>query len=529
MSTSEPATGVADPPFISTTLVNKWFGTVHAVRDVSFVARGGAVTAIVGENGAGKSTLMKILSGVESPDSGSLQVHGRPARFATTRDATRGGVGMVYQETALVPALTVWENVVLGSEYSRRGSLDRRACRERVRELSRLHGLPVPLDAVTSELPVSVQQQVEILKVLHRSVDIIILDEPTSVLTPQESRGLFEAVERLKAEGKAILFISHKLGEVIEIADSLWIMRQGQVVAQRARGDTDVAELARLIVGGDLPEMVGRERVDDAERILSVEDVTCRSMPGRRQVANASFDVRAGVITGVAGVAGSGQDELVATISGITPPISGSVTFKGLDTVVIDARSSPSESVRRLREAGIAYLPADRNGVSSIPNRPLWASAISGRHWRPPYVNRWHWLRRNKARGLASQIISDFNVRAQGPNSPPRLLSGGNLQKFLAGRELMAAPKLLIAEEPTRGIDIGSARLVRQRIREVANGGGAVVLVSTDLDELLELCDDVIVLFSGRVVAHEPRAGLTAERLGQAMTGTGGSAGGDQR
>jgi len=499
--------------------ISKSFGSNKALDDVSVIAPRGRVTAVVGENGAGKSTLMKVLAGVVEPDAGSVTIGGERKSFRTTREAALSGVGMVYQETALVPELSVWENIILGWEPVGAGAtLSKHRARRDVIELSERYSLPVPVDALVRDLPVSVQQQVEILKVLHRQADIVILDEPTSVLTPQERVGLFDAMTNLQAEGKTILFISHKLDEVLNTAHHVTVMRKGRVVASQDNRDLDRRSLARMIVGRDVAPIERRAAPALGRVVLDVSSVALGALHEGPGIRGASLQVRQGEVVGLAGVSGSGQYELVQAIAGLETPDRGSVVFDGTREVRIDAKSNSAQSVSALRAAGIGHIPADRNLVGSLRGRPLWYSAVAGRLHEPEFCRRGI-IRIKTARALASDIIAAGDVVASGPDAHPESLSGGNLQKFIAQRELMLKPVLLLAEEPTHGIDIGAAREVRQKLRQVAADGGAVLVASTDLDELLEMCDRIIVIFDGRVVLDKVRAACTEEMLGAAMTG----------
>ncbi|MBU2663776.1 ABC transporter ATP-binding protein [Actinoplanes bogorensis] len=498
--------------------ISKSFGDVRALDDVTVTAPQGRVTAIVGENGAGKSTLMKVLSGVVTPDRGTVRIGGVERHFRTTRDATLAGVGMVYQETALVAAMSVWENVVLGWEPGQRGILRRKHARRTVGELAERYSLPVPLDAHAGDLPVSIQQQVEILKVLYRNADVVILDEPTSVLTPQEREGLFAAMLNLQAEGKTLLFISHKLDEVLASAHHVTVMRHGRIVSSQRNDELDRRGLARSIVGRDIAPIDLGTRPERGATVLSVQHVELGALHEGPGIREASFEVARGEVVGVAGVSGSGQHELLQVISGLVAPDAGTVVLDGRTRKEVDSASDPAATLPALRKAGMSHIPADRNAVGTLRRRPLWFSALVGRLDDPEYCRRGV-IRRPAARALAERIIREGGVKASGPDALPESLSGGNLQKFIVQRELLSDPVLLVAEEPTHGIDIGAARDLRQKLRDVAADGGAVLLASTDLDELLETCDRIIVVFDGRIVLDADRQDCTEESLGAALTG----------
>ncbi|TAM66976.1 MAG: ABC transporter ATP-binding protein [Microbacteriaceae bacterium] len=500
--------------------LSKSYGSVHAVRSASLQLMPGQVTAIVGENGAGKSTLVKMLAGVEAPDEGTISMQGRQVRFRSARDAAVAGIGMVFQETALVPQLTVWENVSLGWETSSRlRGIDKRASLKRLAAIARDYGLAVPAERRIRGLPVSMQQQVEILKVLYREAEVIILDEPTGVLTPQEARGLFKAIRVLRDAGKAVIFISHKLNEVLEISDIIYVMRAGEVVASAAPGQMAPRDLAHLMLGNELPIVERSKPKSGLATVLTMNKLVCSKFGSADQmIGPINLELTAGTVLGVAGVAGSGQDEFIATLTGLRAPAEGGILFHGNAAVSLEPGNAQSQSVRTLRNAGMAYVPSDRGSVATLSSRPLWISAIAGRQRSPRFD--WHgFVRRKSAREFARQIIRDGQVKAHSVESLPGSLSGGNLQKFIVARELADQPLLLIAEEPTRGIDVGSAVMIRQQIRDLASRGCAVVAASTDLDELMDISDRIVVFFDGSIVAEMERNDATVELVGAAMTG----------
>jgi len=500
--------------------LRKSYGSVHAVRSASLSLQAGQVTAIVGENGAGKSTLVKMLAGVEAPDGGTISVHGKKVQFRSARDAAISGIGMVFQETALVPQLTVWENVSLGWETSSRiRGIDKHAIVDRLSAITKEYGLFVPAERQVGALPVSMQQQVEILKVLYRDAEVIILDEPTGVLTPQETEGLFKAIRVLRDAGKAVIFISHKLNEVLEISDIIYVMRAGEVVASATPGQLAPRDLAQLMLGNDLPIVERVKPEAGLPTVLEVSDLVCSKFGSAEKVIGPiNLRLSAGSVLGVAGVAGSGQDEFIATLTGLRPAVSGRIAFQGKHSVVIEPGPAQSRSVRALRGAGMAYVPSDRGSVATLATRPLWVSAIAGRQRNPRFD--WHgFVRKRKAREFAREIIRDGQVKAHSVESLPSSLSGGNLQKFIVARELADNPQLLVVEEPTRGIDVGSAIGIRQRFRDLASSGCAVVVISSDLDELMEVADQIVVFFDGAIVAEMDRNDATVESVGAAMTG----------
>lgn len=500
--------------------LQKSYGAVQAVKSATVSLAAGKVTAIVGENGAGKSTLVKMLAGVETPDSGTIEISGARVRFHSARDAALAGVGMVFQEMALVPGLKVWENVVLGWESRTLKGLDKHVIESRMDKIATEYGLRVPINAQVDDLAVSLQQQVEIAKVLYREAEIIILDEPTGVLTPQEAQGLFRAMRTLRDAGKSVIFISHKLNEVLDIADEIYVMRAGEIVAHTTPGDMAPRDLAKLMLGNELPT-VSREAVGELSvtPVLETRGLECTQLGSPIPVGPVNLSVRGGEVLGIAGVAGSGQDEFIATVTALQPALRGEVLFNGFKSVVVDQNAVPHRAVRELRDAGLAYVPSDRGKVATLETKPLWFSAVAGRQWQRRFTKKSGILSKKKARSFAQSIIADGAVKASGVEAHPASLSGGNLQKFIVARELASTPRVLIAEEPTRGIDVGSAVGIRQRFRDIAASGSAVIVVSSDLDELMDVSDRIAVFFDGKVIAEMDRSDATVERVGAAMTG----------
>lgn len=495
----------------------KSYGAVRANVDVSFDVRKGAVHAVIGENGAGKSTLMRMLSGAEHPDDGRIFLNGRPVRLANPREAARHGIGMVYQDLTVAPSLSVWENIVLGAEPSVHGFIAAARARSDVEAMIERYGMRLPAAASTGDLPLAQQQQVEILRALYRGSDILILDEPTAILTPTEAAQLFGAIRRLSKQGATVLFVGHKLPEITAIADQITVMRNGRALETLENSEVDVAKLARLIVGRDL-EAIAHQARSPGEIRLEVEKI--RAEGAKSGVMDISFACRAGQIVGIAGVAGNGQSELAGALSGMIPISAGRVSLKGATAnLVLDANSTGgADSVRRLREAGLSVIPQDRRGTGSAASEPLWYSMFAGRFWRWR-TSRLAMLDSRRAKRATREIVWRLGVKADTIDARPSQLSGGNLQKFIIGREFSDNPSVLLAEDPTRGVDIGASRLIRQEIRRMADAGAAVVLISTDLDELLEIADDLIVLSGGRVNGRFPRSDVTPEALGRAVAG----------
>ncbi|HST64990.1 MAG TPA: ABC transporter ATP-binding protein [Mycobacteriales bacterium] len=492
--------------------ITKRFPGVVANRDIDITVQAGTVHAIVGENGAGKSTLMKILYGMQKPDEGTIEVDGRPAAFSSPSDAIAAGIGMVHQHFMLADNLTVLENVVLGAEPGGFGRLDSRAARRRIREISDSYGLGVEPDRMVEDLGVGDRQRVEILKVLYRGARILILDEPTAVLVPQEVEELFGNLRGLKAEGITILFISHKLDEVLAIADEITVVRRGTTVATVLPADVTARRLAELMVGGELPSPETRESTVRPEVVLEVSGLTVGGTGGGRAVlSDISLRIHAGEVLGIAGVEGNGQAELVDAIMGLRPS-TGSIRLGDRDLSRLDTRHR--------REAGIGFIPEDRHRQGLLLEAPLWENRILGHQTRKPNVSG-PWIDRHGARADTERIVREYDVRTPGIDVPASALSGGNQQKLIIGREMSGNPVLLLAAHPTRGVDVGAQAQIWDALRAARADGLAVLLISADLDELIGLSDTIEVILRGRLVGSaDPRA-VTPEELGSAMTGAG--------
>jgi general nucleoside transport system ATP-binding protein len=492
--------------------ITKRFPGVVANRDINIVVRRGQVHAVVGENGAGKSTLMKILYGMQRPDEGSISIDGREVAFHSPSDAIEAGVGMVHQHFMLADNLTVLENIVLGSEPTRAGMLDFGAARSRIKEISDNYGLDVEPDLLVEDLGVGDRQRVEILKVLYRGARILILDEPTAVLVPQEVEELFDNLRELKSEGLTVLFISHKLDEVLEVADEITVIRRGTTVATVEPAGVTARELAELMVGSELPTPETRESTVTDEVLLRAEGMTVRAVDGRALLEDASFVIHRGEVLGIAGVEGNGQAELVEAIMGMRPLAAGSIRLGEVDL--------SGWGVRRRREHGIAYIPEDRHRHGLLLDSPLWENRILGHQTEPPNV-KGPWIDRAGARKDTQRIIEAYDVRTPGIDVLAASLSGGNQQKLIVGREMSGDPKVLIASHPTRGVDVGAQAAIWDHIRAARRSGLAVLLISADLDELIGLSDSIKVILRGRFVADVDPSDVTPEALGSAMTGAG--------
>jgi general nucleoside transport system ATP-binding protein len=487
--------------------IGKRFPGVVANHDVDVTIRGGTVHALIGENGAGKSTLMKILYGVQKPDGGTISVDGKVVSFGSPTDAIAQGIGMVFQHFMLADNLTVLENVVLGAEKLH-GIGD--GARQAVAEISTRYGFGLDPDELVERLGVGDRQRVEILKVLYRGATIIILDEPTAVLVPQEVDALFANLRELKHEGHTILFISHKLDEVLQIADDITVMRRGTTVGEAKPDEITKRQLAELMVGSELPTPETDESTVTTDLELELVEVTLTDDRGRNLLTDISLRIHRGEVLGIAGVEGNGQAELVETIMGMRDPSDGTIWLAGQDMT--------NWTTRRRREAGIAYIPEDRHRHGLLLDAPLWENRILGHQTQPPVV-KGPWINRVGAREDTERIMHEYDVRAPGIDTLSRALSGGNQQKLIVGREMSGDPVLLIAAHPTRGVDVGAQAAIWEHLKKARRDGLAVLLVSADLDELIGLSDRINVILRGRLVGEFDPQSVTPQDLGAAMTG----------
>jgi ABC-type uncharacterized transport system ATPase subunit len=490
--------------------VTKIFPGVIANDDVSLVLQRGEIVALLGENGAGKSTLMNVVYGLLSPDAGQILVDGQPVRIRRPRQAIDLGIGMVHQHFMLVETLTVTENIILGREIARSGVIDLAAARAAVCELSERYGLAVEPDARIMDLPVGMQQRVEILKALYQGARILILDEPTAVLTPQEATELFSVVRSLVSEGLSVVLITHKLDEVLLAADRVVVMRDGKVVGETRPSETDEISLARMMVGRDVVLRVDKTEAAPKEIALEVKDLHVEDDRRLEAVKGMSFDVRRGEIVGIAGVSGNGQTELVEAIVGLRRPRSGTVTLLGHDITHATARSTIA--------AGVSHVPEDRQRRGLVLEFDLAENIILGDHRSMPYSKR-GFMRPSAIGEVARKRISDYDVRTPSMNVLAGNLSGGNQQKLVLAREMGRDPELLIAAQPTRGLDVGAIEFVHRRILAERDSGKAVLLLSLELEEVMSLSDRILVVYGGRVVAEFASGGADAETLGVYMTG----------
>ncbi|WP_069464806.1 ABC transporter ATP-binding protein [Actinacidiphila rubida] len=499
------------PPAVELRGITKRFPGVVANHDIEITVRSGTVHALVGENGAGKSTLMKILYGMQKPDEGTIAVNGEQVTFGDPGDAIARGIGMVHQHFMLADNLTVLENVVLGSE--KLYGIGSRA-RAKIQEISDAYGLGVRPDLLVEDLGVADRQRVEILKVLYRGARILILDEPTAVLVPQEVDALFDNLRELKAEGLTVIFISHKLGEVLSVADEITVIRRGTTVGNADPEHTTTKQLAELMVGSELPSPETRESTVTTERMLTVDGLRLAEVDldgVERIVLDAiGFTIHKGEVLGIAGVEGNGQAELVETIMGMRVPDGG--------TVVLDGEDISRVPTRKRREDGIGYIPEDRHRHGLLLEAPLWENRILGHVTERPN-SKGFLIDTAAARRDTERIVAEYDVRTPGIEVTAASLSGGNQQKLIVGREMSHLPKLLIAAHPTRGVDVGAQAQIWDQIRQARREGLAVLLISADLDELIGLSDTLRVMYRGRLVADADPATITPEELGSAMTG----------
>jgi general nucleoside transport system ATP-binding protein len=489
--------------------VTKRFPGVVANRDVTFSVAPGTVHAIVGENGAGKSTLMKILYGVLRADEGTILVNGTAVSLHSPADAIDAGIGMVFQHFMLADNLTVLENVVLGAE--RRHGIGERA-RAEIERISGEYGLDVQHDDLVADLGVGRRQRVEILKVLYRGARILILDEPTAVLVPQEVDELFDNLRELKSEGLTVIFISHKLDEVLSVADSITVIRRGATVATVDPASVTSRELAELMVGSELPSPSTEESTVTDRPVLTITDLTFAGADGRDVLSDISLTIHAGEVLGVAGVEGNGQAELVEAVMGMRDPSAG--------RILLEDKDISDWHTREIREAGVGYIPEDRHRHALLLDAPLWENVMLGHQTQAPNV-KGIWVDAAGAQASSERIFAGYDVRTPSIHVTANSLSGGNQQKLIIGREMSHTPKVLIAAHPTRGVDVGAQAAIWDQIKKARREGLAVLLISADLDELIGLSDTIRVILRGRLSGEFDPDIVTSEDLGAAMTGAG--------
>jgi simple sugar transport system ATP-binding protein len=500
---------MTDAPLLELRGITKQFPGVLANDHVDFDLRKAEVHALLGENGAGKSTLMNILYGLYHPDEGEIRLNGKPVRIGSPRDAIDLGIGMVHQHFMLIPVMTVAENIVLAAEPHNGPFLDLGTAEERVRDLSARFGLAVRPEARIERISVGMQQRAEILKALYRGADILILDEPTAVLTPQEAHELFEILRSLQADGKSIIFISHKLNEVLEIADRITVLRLGEKIDTVPREGATPEGLARMMVGREVVLRVEKAPAQPAEPLLVVENLTVLDDRGLEAVRDVSFEVRAGEIVGVAGVDGNGQSELIDAITGLRKATAGRVLVGGKEVT--------NSSARGHLDLGIGHIPEDRQLRGLVLDFTL-AENLALHDYREEPDSKWGWLFPKRLLERAVRLLKEFDVRGGRPQTPAASLSGGNQQKVVVAREVSRDPRVLVAAQPTRGLDVGAIEFVHRRLVAERDDGRAILLVSFELEEVLSLADRILVVYEGRIVGEYP-PGVSEEELGIAMTG----------
>jgi simple sugar transport system ATP-binding protein len=500
-------------PAVAMRSITKRFPGVLANDQVDFEARRGEVHALLGENGAGKSTLASILTGLYRPDSGEIAIDGKTVEFHSPRDATQAGVSMVHQHFRLAASLTVADNIVLGHRGTPWLRTNPATIESQVFELAKRYRMPVRPDARVWQLSVGEQQRVEILKALYRGARILILDEPTSLLTPQEADDLFETLRRMTAEGRTIVFVSHKLDELMSVSDRVTVLRAGKLIGTVHTRETSPRELARMMIGREVVFSTAKEGRAAAPREVALElrDVSADDDLGLQALHDVSLSVRRGEVLGVAGVAGNGQRELAEAISGARPRTSGDVVVKGRNL----RSGDPEDAIVR----GVAHVPEDRLGTGVSPSLSIAENLVLKSHRQAPMSTRGV-LRHDRIRRNAQDLIKRFAVAAPGPDTPTRLLSGGNVQKVVLARELSSNPAVIVAANPTRGLDVGATAAVRSLLLDAAAKGVGILLISEDLDEILLLADRIAVIYEGRIVGVVPTSTADVQHLGLMMAGS---------
>jgi general nucleoside transport system ATP-binding protein len=500
---SKEDAGRSGAPLVSLEGITKRFPGVVANDSVDLTLREGEIHALIGENGAGKSTLMRVLYGMYPPEDGRIVVRGNEAHIHSPRDAIALGIGMVHQHFVLVDRFTVAENIILGAEDGM--LVDYQGARRRIEDLARSYGFAVGPEALVENLSVGEEQRVEILKTLYRGVDLLILDEPTAVLTPSEAQELFVNLRKLRDAGKSIVFISHKLDEVLDVADRITVLRRGGVVGETAPADTSKEALAEMMVGRPVLFRLDKPRVELGDPVLRIEDLEVEG-----HLHDIALEVRSGEILGVAGVEGNGQLELAEAVIGLRKPNSGRVLVDGNDLAGL--------TVAAVRRRGVAYVPEDRHDRGLVLSMSVWENSILGRQGKREYSGSWGVLAIRKIKELASRLVKRFDVRTRGINVTATTLSGGNQQKLILARELQDDPRLLVAHQPTRGLDVGAIEFVWKQILDQKGHGRAILLISAELDEIYALSDRILTIYEGRLTGEYGRD-APPEELGIGMTG----------
>jgi len=503
VTSGDGAGGSATPPLVVLERITKRFPGVLANDEVDLELRAGEVHALIGENGAGKSTLMRVLYGMYPADGGRILVRGQETKIGSPRDAIANGIGMVHQHFVLVDPFTVTENIILGEEGGE--WLDVVAAQQRIAELADSYGFRVDPGAVVEELSVGEEQRVEILKALYRGVEILILDEPTAVLTPSETQDLFGNLQKLREAGRTIVFISHKLDEVMEIADRITVLRRGKVVGETRPAETSKAKLAEMMVGRPVLFRLEKPTVEIGEPVLRVHELT-----GDGKLNGISLEVRAGEILGVAGVEGNGQRELAESLIGLRTPASGTIELQGA--------AIAGGTVFDIRNAGVGYIPEDRHEQGLVLNMSLWENSVLGRQDDVEFSGALGFLFIKKIKGLAARLVKTFDIRTRSVDVAVSTLSGGNQQKLILARELETDPKLLIAAQPTRGLDVGAIEFVWKQILDQKAAGRGVLLISAELDEIYALSDRIVTMYEGKITGEFP-PDAPPEQIGIGMLG----------
>jgi ABC-type uncharacterized transport system ATPase subunit len=508
--TAPGAASDAAPLLLEMRGITKRFPGVVADDRVDFDVKAGEIHALFGENGAGKSTLMRVLYGLYKPDGGEIRLNGRAVTIESPAQAIREGIGMIHQHFMLVATLTVAENVALGLRSTRGPLVDVRTVSRRIVELSQRYGLEVDPDALIWQLSVGERQRVEIIKALYRNVSLLILDEPTAVLTPGEVDDFFAVLRQMAADGRGLVFISHKIREVLALSDRITVLRNGTNVGTVLPQDVTPNELAEMMVGHELPQQESPAAAAAGEVRLSVRDLHVRGDRHVEAVCGLGFDVRAGEIVGVAGVSGNGQRELAESIAGLRAPVSGSISVGGVEVT--------GASAAEVRAAGLGYVPEERMRDGVVPEFSVEENLLLTQSDASAFT-RWGFLRRDQIRQHCTELVDEFSVKTPDLDTETRNLSGGNIQKLILARELSGRPRVLLAAQPTRGIDVGAARYIHGRLLEQRDAGTAILVISEDLDEVLSLADRVLVMYEGRIISEAIPRESTREALGLMMAG----------
>jgi len=490
--------------------ITKRFPGVVANDRISIAVEQGEIHALAGENGAGKTTLMNIIYGLYQPDEGEILIHGKPVAFQSSRDSIARKIGMVHQHFMLVPKLTVTENIILGREIGSKLKIDRKAAAAKIREISERHGLSIDPDRKVSELSVTQQQRVEILKVLYREAEILIFDEPTAVLTPQEIDEFCDILLGLKAQGKTIIFISHKLAEVLKVSDHITVIRHGKVVGTVPQAETSSAELTRMMVGRDVDlGRIEREATTSEQVLLEAKNLNYTNRERVQKLQDVSFSLRSGEILGVAGVDGNGQEELVQIICGKLAADGGSVLLSGEDIT--------RRSIRSRREQGLGFIPEDRHKDGLVLEYTIAENLVLGSHYQSEFARRRIWLNQKQIQKNAEERRTGFDIRCPNVAVAAGTLSGGNQQKVVIARESGKEPEVIVAVQPTRGLDVGAIEFVQNNLIEQRNSGRGVLLFSLELDEILSVSDRIAVMYRGKIVAVVDAEAVTRQELGLLM------------